>query len=176
MGSRNEAKHRKSLPNRRQQGAPSAPPKGAALRAAPLGFVVCHLVRISYVSGAFSGALLGLHGPETRRTKNSGTGPVLRVPLSSGLFFSPDYCHSHPPDPGMLGKPRKVDSPKKKKVEKPQDGRQKSCQDIGNPYQMEDNKVAPSTSPPWGSCCLPFGKELLCFGNISGPRSGSIFD
>ena len=37
MGSGSEAKHRKSLPNRRQQGAPSAPPKGAALRAAPLG-------------------------------------------------------------------------------------------------------------------------------------------
>ena len=30
--------------------------------------------------------------------------------------------------------------PKKKKVEKPQDGRQKSGQNIGNPYQMEDNK------------------------------------
>ena len=39
-----------------------------------------------------------------------------------------------------MGKPRKVDSPKKKKVEKPQDGRQKSGQNIGNPYQMEDNK------------------------------------
>ena len=39
-----------------------------------------------------------------------------------------------------VGKPRKVDSPKKKKVEKPQDGRQKSSQNIGNPYQMEDNK------------------------------------
>ena len=37
MGSGSEAKHRKSLPNRRQQGAPSALPKGAALRAAPLG-------------------------------------------------------------------------------------------------------------------------------------------
>ena len=32
-----------------------------------------------------------------------------------------------------------MDSPKKKKVEKLQDGRQKSGQNIGNPYQMEDN-------------------------------------
>ena len=39
-----------------------------------------------------------------------------------------------------VGKPRKVDSPKKKRVEKPQDGHQKSSQNIGNPYQMEDNK------------------------------------
>ena len=38
MGSGNDAKYRKSLPNRKQQGAPSPPPpKGAALRAAPLG-------------------------------------------------------------------------------------------------------------------------------------------
>ena len=22
--------------------------------------------------------------------------------------------------------------------------------------------------PPWGSCCLPFGKDFLCFGLISG--------
>ena len=33
---------------------------------------------------------------------------------------------------------------------------------------MEDNKVAPSAPPPWGSCCLPFGKDFLCFGMISG--------
>ena len=84
-----------------------------------------------------------------------------------------------------MGKPRKVDSPKKKKVEKPQDGRQKSGQNIGNPYQMEDNKnpkgggakcrplgAAPKAPP----CCLPFGKDFLCFGLISGARSGSIFD
>ena len=32
-----------------KKAAPSAPPKGAALRAAPLGFDVFHLVRISYV-------------------------------------------------------------------------------------------------------------------------------
>ena len=39
--------------------------------------------------------------------------------------------------------------PKSKNVEKPQDGRQKSCQNIGNPYQMEDNKAA-SSAPPFG--------------------------
>ena len=60
-----------------------------------------------------------------------------------------------------------MDSPKKK-VEKPQDGRQESGQYIENPYQMEDNKAAPSAPPPWGSCCLPFGKDFLCFGLISG--------
>ena len=35
-----------------------------------------------------------------------------------------------------------------KKVEKPQDGRQKSGQNIGNPYQMEDNKAAPTLGFP----------------------------
>ena len=45
-----------------------------------------------------------------------------------------------PLDFPILGKPRKVERQKKKKVEKPQDGRQKSGQNIGNPYQMEDNK------------------------------------
>ena len=49
----------------------------------------------------------------------------------------------------MLGKPRNVDSPQKK-MEKPQDGRQKSGQNIGNPYQMEDNKAAPSAPPQGG--------------------------
>ena len=54
------------------------------------------------------------------------------------------------PWPTMVGGPRKVDNPKKKKVEKPQDGRQKSNPNIGNPYQMEDNKVAPSAPPQGG--------------------------
>ena len=49
-----------------------------------------------------------------------------------------------------LEKPRKVDSPKKKKVKKPQDGRQKSGQNIGYPYQMEDNKAATSAPPQGG--------------------------
>ena len=61
-----------------------------------------------------------------------------------------------------------MDSPKKKKVEKPEDGRQTSGPDIGNAYHMEDNKAAPSAPPPWGSCCLAFGKDFLCFGLISG--------
>ena len=52
-------------------------------------------------------------------------------------------------DEPILGKPRKVDSPKRN-VEKPQDGRQKSSQNIGNPYQMEDNKAAPSAPPQGG--------------------------
>ena len=42
-------KLRKSLPNRKQQRRLRRRPKGAALRAAPLGFVVFDLVRISYV-------------------------------------------------------------------------------------------------------------------------------
>ena len=75
------------------------------------------------------------------------------------------------PWPSILGKPRKVDSPQKKKLEKPQDGRQKSSQNIGNPYQMEDDKAAPSAPPPWGSCCLPFGKDFLCLGLISGAHA-----
>ena len=80
-----------------------------------------------------------------------------------------------------MQKPRKVDSPKKKEVEKPQDGRQQSGQNIGNPYQMEDNKAAPSAPPQgggalrapptWGSCRLPFGKDFLCFRYISGAET-----
>ena len=79
----------------------------------------------------------------------------------------------------------KGDSPKKKKGEKPQDGRQLSGQNIGNPYQMEDNKnpkgaarsVAPlGAAPKAPPCCPPFGKDFLCFGFISGARSGSIFE
>ena len=69
-------------------------------------------------------------------------------------------------------KPRKVERPKKKKVEKPQDGRQKSGPNSGNPYQMEDNKAAPKGAAlrdaPLDSCCLRFGKDFLCFGYISG--------
>ena len=49
----------------------------------------------------------------------------------------------------ILGKPREVDSPRKKKVKEPQNGRQKSGPNIGNPYQIEDNKVAP-TAPRQG--------------------------
>ena len=37
-------------------------PKGAALRAAPLGFVVFHLVRISYVFASFPEPILGRFG------------------------------------------------------------------------------------------------------------------
>ena len=56
MGSGNDAKHKKSLPNERQQ-----EPKGAARSAAPLGrrrrraLAVFPFVRISYVFGAFPG-------------------------------------------------------------------------------------------------------------------------
>ena len=48
-------KHRKSLPNGRQQGgAFGADPKGAALRAALFGFlVVFHLAMVSYVLASF---------------------------------------------------------------------------------------------------------------------------
>ena len=67
-----------------------------------------------------------------------------------------------------MGKPRKVDSPKKEKVEKPQDGRQKSDQNIVNPYQMEDNKNPKGAALKAPPCCLPFGKDFLCFGLISG--------
>ena len=67
-----------------------------------------------------------------------------------------------------MGKPKKVDSPQKKKVEKPQDGSQKSGQNIRNPYQMEDNKNPKGAAPKAPLCCLPLGKDFLCFGLISG--------
>ena len=43
----------------------------------------------------------------------------------------------------------------KSKVERPQDGRQKSGQSIGNPYQMENNKTpkgAARSGAPLGRC------------------------
>ena len=48
---------------------------------------------------------------------------------------------------------------------------QEVMQNLGNPYQMEDNKAAPSAPPegggvsrrPLGFCCLPFGKDFLSF-------------
>ena len=83
----------------------------------------------------------------------------------------------------LLGKPRKVDSPKKEVVEKPQDGLQKSSRNIENPYQMEDNKnpkgAAREARRPLGAapkappCCLPFGKDFLCFRCISGAEPGT---
>ena len=54
------------------------------------------------------------------------------------------------------GKTKEGGQSQKKKVEKPQDGRQKSGQNIGNPYQMEDNKAAPS-APPQGGGAKPLG-------------------
>ena len=63
------------------------------------------------------------------------------------------------------------------KIEKStQNGLRKSGQNIGNPYQIEDNKTqgggakrrplgAAPKAPP---CCLPFGKDFLCFWCISG--------
>ena len=74
------------------------------------------------------------------------------------------------------GKPRKKEGGKSK------NGLRKSGQNIGNPYQIEDNKAAPSAPPqgggasrrPLGVCCLRFGKDFLCFGMISGAHSGSI--
>ena len=55
-------------------------------------------------------------------------------------------------------------------------GRRKCTKKIENPYQMQDNKAAPSAPPqgggasrrPLGSCYLPFGKDFQCFGLISG--------
>ena len=55
-------------------------------------------------------------------------------------------------------------------------------QNLGNPYQMEDNKAAPSAPPqgggasrrPLGFCCLPFGKDFLSFASFIGAHSGPI--
>ena len=74
----------------------------------------------------------------------------------------------------LVGKPRKVDSPKKKEVEKPRDGRQKSGKNIGNPYQMEDNKNTKGATPKAPPRCLPFGKDFLCFCITSRANSSLI--
>ena len=58
-------------------------------------------------------------------------------------------------------------------MEKPQDGRLKSCPNIGNLYQMEDNKAAPSAPPPLG-VVVPFGKDFLSFASFPGPILGQL--
>ena len=75
------------------------------------------------------------------------------------------------PWPALVGAPRKGGKPfpeerrggktKEEEMEKPQDGRRKSGQNIGNPYQMEDNKAAPS-APPKGAAlrAAPLGVLL----------------
>ena len=85
----------------------------------------------------------------------------------------------------FLGAPRKEEKPfhrkeGEKNTKSTQNGVRKSAQNIGDPYQIEDNKAAPSAPPqgggasrrPLGFCCLRFGKEFLCFGLISGAHSG----
>ena len=39
---------------------------------------------------------------------------------------------------------------------------------------MEDNKNPKGAAPKASPCCLPFGKDFLCFWSIFGTRSGSI--
>ena len=85
--------------------------------------------------------------------------------------------------PGMVGKPRKVDSPKKKKVEKPQDGhheimpkhrkslpngRQQKPQGGGAKRRPLGLGAAPKAPP----CCLSFGKDFLSFASLPGPILG----
>ena len=79
MGSGSEAKHRKSLPNRRQQGAPSAPPKGAALRAAPLGSCCLLFGKDFLCFASFPEPILG-------RFPEFGPGPIQDLKI---VFFFP---------------------------------------------------------------------------------------
>ena len=44
-------------------------------------------------------------------------------------------------------------------------------QHIGNPYQMEHNKAAPS-APPKGAACLLFGKDFLRLASFPEPVLG----
>ena len=80
-------KHRKSLPNGRQQGgAFGAAPKGAALRAAPFGvLVVFHLVRISYVLASFPEPVLGRFLTKFVDSENSLTDSASFREFSQGL-------------------------------------------------------------------------------------------
>ena len=119
-------KHRRSLPNGRQQ-----EPKGAARSAASLWrrrrrrLFVFHLVRISYAFGSFSEPVLARFLSKVRKSGLSAPRPNER---QQGVAFR--------------AAPR---------------GR----------------RFAP---PPWGSCCLPFGKDFLCLRIISRARSCFIFD
>ena len=145
MGSGNDAKYRKSLPNRKQQGAPSPPPPRARRFALPRWVVVFCLVKTSCV-------LLHFRGPFWADFQNlmpiwSGT----RSGFEIVLFDFPrlptmldQVSRSRSARKGKtklcrkprrrkqkaarknrprrrMGKPRKVDGPKKGKVEKLQD-------------------------------------------------------
>ena len=88
-------KHRRFLPNRRQQGvAFGAAPKGAALHAAPFGvLVVFHLVRISDVLASFLEPVLAQFLTKFADSENSlSQGDCLKNLLATSyfkvLFFS----------------------------------------------------------------------------------------
>ena len=91
MGSGNDAKHKKSLPNRRQQAAPSAPPKGAALRAAPLGSCCLLFGKDFLCFASFLEPILG-------RFPEFGPGPIQDLKIV--FFFSPCFPETcAPPAP-----------------------------------------------------------------------------
>ena len=83
-------KHRKSLPNGRQQGgAFGDAPKGVALRAAPFGvLVVFHLVRISYVLASFPEPVLVRFSTKFADSENS-------LPQGAFLKGLPGFGYQH---------------------------------------------------------------------------------
>ena len=83
---------------------------------------------------AASPPILGCSGHEIKGVADHFGGFQAWIPERSDFFKVPKGPKGPlGPERSDLGKPRKVDSPKKKKVEKPQDGRQKSGPNIGNP-------------------------------------------
>ena len=119
---------------------PSAPPSWV--------LVVFDLVRISYVFGACPGPCW------------TSTGPAVIFILDLGdLFVGPHKIlreeggEKQSQEENQWWENQGRSTVPKKNVEKPQDGRQKSCQNIGNPYQMEDNKdpkgAVQSAAPVW---------------------------
>ena len=77
------------------------------------------------------------------------------------------------------GHPKRMGKSHKEAGGKFKNGLRKSGPNIGNPYQIEDNKTqggGAEGAAPLGRrrrrrCCLRFGKDLLCFCMISGAHS-----
>ena len=92
-----------------------------------------------------------------------------------GLRKGPDRPFSQALSPGVSPKLRNM--PESLPKIKPELALE-VMQNIRNPYQMEDNKAPPSAAPPRGQrasrrplgfCCLPFGKDFLCFASLPEP-------
>ena len=96
--------------------------------------------------------------------------------LTCALLQAPEIPTSHGGvTQNGLGKPREVDSPKKNwKSTRMGSGNQAKTLEILTKWETTRRRLRRPprgrrfAPPPWRSCCLPFGKDFLRFGLISG--------